>query len=215
MESSDRRSPTDDGLQGRSERLRPAATVLAHPLRVRILEILNQRDMSPAEFCREGCAPADLDAAGVAEHFRALAEHGSLELIDYDPRHSSVERVYRGRGRAFFSDRQWNELEQEERVMISKTTVQGLTARIQRALATDTFDSRLNRHLTWIAMRLDEQGWSEMTTALDATFGEIEQIRADAEARLEARGEEGTASTCGMLGFPSPDDVILAPPPSE
>jgi hypothetical protein len=189
--------------------------VLAQPLRVRILEILNQRDMSPAQFCRAGCAPAELDAAGVAEHFRALVEHGSLELIDYDPRHGSLERVHRGRGRAYFSDSQWNELERDERVKVSKTTVQGLTAQIEGALAADTFDSRLNRHLTWIAMRLDEQGWSEMTTALDATFGEIEQIRADAEARLEAREEEGIPSTCGILGFPSPDEAILAPPPSE
>jgi hypothetical protein len=79
----------------------------------------------------------------------------------------------------------------------------------------DTFDSRLNRHLTWIAMRLDEQGWSEMATALAATFGEIEQIRTDAEARLDARGEDGIASTCGILGFPSPADSPRTPPPSE
>jgi hypothetical protein len=181
-----------------------AATVLAHPLRVRILEVLNQRDMSPIEFCREGFAPENMEVSQVAYHFRELAEYGALAVVEQHVRRGSVEHVYRGLGRAYFSDLQWSELDRAERVRISKTMVQGLMARVEGALMSDTFDSRVNRHLTWIAMRLDEQGWSEMTTALTAAFGEIEQIRADAEARLDRDGEEGIASTCGILGFPSP-----------
>jgi predicted Fe-S protein YdhL (DUF1289 family) len=198
----------------RAEDLRsPTAAVLGQPLRVRIVEVLNQREMSPEAFCREGLAPAGVDSADVAEHFRELAAHGWLELADYDPRHEPVERIHAGCGRAFFTDSQWNELDREEREALSRTMVQGLMARVDDAQRRESFDARTNRHLTWIAMRLDEQGWSEMTTALDATFGEIEQIRSDAEARLERRGEEGIASTCGILGFPSPDDSLPAPPP--
>jgi hypothetical protein len=88
-------------------------------------------------------------------------------------------------------------------------------ARVESALMSDTFDSRVNRHLTWIAMRLDEQGWSEMTTALTAAFGEVEQIRADAEARLDRDGEEGIPATCGILGFPSPSGLQRTPPPVD
>jgi hypothetical protein len=190
----------------------PAAEVLAQPLRVRIVEVLNQRDMCPAEFCREGLAPEGVDAAEVAEHFAELAAHGWLELADYDPRHGPVEQVHSGCGRAFFAEAQWNELDRSEREALSRTMVQGLMARVDDALRGESFDARTNRHLTWIAMRLDEQGWSEMTTALDATFGEMEQIRADAEARLARRGEEGIPSTCGILGVPSPDDSLTPPP---
>jgi DNA-binding transcriptional ArsR family regulator len=193
------------GRPTRAERDRStAATVLAHPLRVRILEVLNQRDMSPVEFCRDGYAPTSMEVSHVAYHFRELAEYGALEVVERNPRRGSVEHVYRGLGRAYFSDLQWSALDHEERVRLSKTMVQGLMARIEGALMSDTFDSRMDRHLTWIAMRLDEQGWSEMTTALAAAFGEIEQIRADAEARLDRDGEEGLPSTCGILGFPSP-----------
>jgi hypothetical protein len=192
-----------------------AATVLNHPLRVRILEILNQRDMSPVEFCREGFAPETMDVSHVAYHFRELAEYGCLEVIEENKRRGSIEHVYRGLARAFFSDPQWSELNQEERARISKTMVQGLLARVEGALMSETFDARVDRHLTWIAMRLDEQGWSEMTTALSAAFGEIEQIRTDAEARLEQNGDGGIPSTCAMLGFPSPIESHLAPPPSD
>ncbi len=53
-------------------------------------------------------------------------------------------------------------------------------------------------------MKLDEQGWKEMVTALTAAFGEVEQIRSDAEKRLADSGEEPITSTCAILGFPSP-----------
>ncbi len=187
--------------------------MLAHPLRVRILEILNERDLSPVEFCREGFAPESLEVSHVAYHFRELAQCGALEVIERNPRRGSVEHVYRGVGRAYFSDLEWSELDRGQRARLSKTMFEGLLARVEGALMSDTFDARENRHLTWIAMRLDEQGWSEMTTALAATFGEIEQIRADAEARLERDGEEGIASTCGILGFTSPADTRHGPPP--
>jgi DNA-binding transcriptional ArsR family regulator len=204
MESIDRTSP-------RGTR----AKVLADPLRVRILEVLSQRDMSPIEFCREGFAPEDLAIARVAEHFGALAENGSLAVVADNPGRGAEGRVYRAVARAFFSDLQWNELDREERVKVSATIVQGLLARIEGAQRSDTFDSRANRHLTWVAMRLDEQGWSEMATALGAAFGEVEQIRAEAEGRLEREGEEGIAATCGILGFPSPVGLQRTPPPAE
>jgi hypothetical protein len=136
-------------------------------------------------------------------------------VIEENKRRGSIEHVYRGLARAYFSDLQWNELDESERARISKTMIQGLLARVEGALMDDIFDSRTDRHLTWIAMKLDEQGWSEMSTTLAAAFGEIEQIRGDAERRLESNGEDGIPSTCALLGFPSPVDTHLLPPPSD
>src|ERR1700753_2762814 len=97
MESSDRTSPRCIGKPTRSERYTStAATVRAHPLRVRILEVLNQCDMSPVEFCREGFAPDGMDVSHVAYHFRELAEFGALAVVEQTPRRGSVEHVYRG-----------------------------------------------------------------------------------------------------------------------
>jgi hypothetical protein len=200
----------------RAERHRSTpASVLAHPVRVRVLEILNQRDMSPVEFCREGFAPEEMDVSHVAYHFRELAEYGCLRVIEENKRRGSIEHVYRGTARAYFSDAQWNELDEPERVRISKTMIQGLFARVEGALMSGIFDSRIDRHLTWVAMKLDEQGWREMSTTLAAAFGEIEQIRGDAERRLEHSGEEGIPSTCALLGFPSSVDTHVPRPPSD
>jgi hypothetical protein len=189
--------------------------VLAHPVRVRVLEVLNQRDMSPVEFCREGFAPGDMDVSHVAYHFRELAEYGSLTVVEENKRRGSIEHVYRGLGRAYFSDAEWAKLSQDQRASISKTMVEGLLARIEGALMSERFDSRPDRHLSWTAVRLDEQGWNEMAITLAAAFGELEQIRTDAEGRLESGGEEGISATFALLGFPSPASTPYIPPATD
>src|ERR1700760_4503528 len=133
MESSDRTTPMGQVTKatGAKRDGSTAASVLAHPVRVRVLEILNQRDMSPIEFCREGFAPENMDVSHVAYHFRELAEYGCLRVIEENKRRGSIEHVYRGLARAYFSDLQWNELDESERAKISKTMVQGLLARIE------------------------------------------------------------------------------------
>ncbi|HEX3737650.1 MAG TPA: hypothetical protein VHV53_08920 [Solirubrobacterales bacterium] len=181
-----------------------AAAVLAHPLRVRILALLNERDLSPVEFCREGFAPESMDVSHVAYHFRELAEYGCLEVIEENKRRGSIEHVYRGIGRAFFSDSHWAALTPEERARISRTVIQGFFARADEAMMADTFDAREDRHLSWIAMKLDEQGWKELTTTLTAAYGEAEQIRIEAEERLAESGEPGFTTTCAIAGFESP-----------
>jgi hypothetical protein len=189
----------------RAERDRStAAAVLAHPLRVRILALLNERDMSPVEFCREGFAPSSMDVSHVAYHFRELAQYGCLTVVEENKRRGSIEHVYRGIARAYFSDSDWASLEPDERIKISKAIIQGLIARADEAIMAKTFETREDRHLSWIAMKLDEQGWKEMVTTLTAAFGEVEQIRADAEKRLVDSDEEPITSTCAILGFPSP-----------
>jgi hypothetical protein len=211
MQSSDRSNPIGDGLKAtRAERDRStAAAVLAHPLRVRILALLNDRDMSPVEFCREGFAPPNMDVSHVAYHFRELAEYGCLMMVEENKRRGSIEHVYRAIGRAYFSDADWAALEPEERMKISKAIIQGLIARADEAIMAKTFEDREDRHLSWIALMLDEQGWKEMVTTLTAAFGEVEQIRNDAEKRLAASGAQPIPSTCAILGFPSP------PPPER
>jgi hypothetical protein len=112
----------------------------------------------------------------------------------------------------FFSTREWAEIDLEERERISKTVFGGLLARVEAAMTAGTFDSSEDRHLSWIAMQLDDQGWREMATALAAVYGELEQIRADAELRLAESGAEGIPSTCAVLGFESPPESLRPPP---
>jgi AraC-like DNA-binding protein len=103
----------------------------------------------------------------------------------------------------------------EDKSRITKTVFQGLLARFESAVMAETFDRREDRHMTWIAMKLDEHGWREMATTLGAAFSEVEQIRHEAEERLAQSGEKPIPSTCAILGFESPSAPDRPPPPSD
>jgi hypothetical protein len=142
-----------------------ASSALRHPMRVRILEVLNERDMSPVQFMHLGLAPetdtSQKSLSHISYHFRQLAEFGCLEVVEHVPRRGATEHVYRGRARAFFSNEEWGELTEGERSLISRTMYQGLAARAEGAMMAHTFDSRVDRHLSWLAMEVDERGWSD------------------------------------------------------
>jgi hypothetical protein len=188
-----------------------ASEALRHPLRVRILEIVNEQDMSPTQFMQGQFAPdvgvSAKALSSISYHFRALAKWGCLEVVDRIARRGATEHIYRGRARAYFTDEEWAALTQRERCLISRTMYQGLAARAEGAMMAHTFDSRVDRHLSWIAMEVDELGWTELMSTLSSTLGNVTQIRHDARDRLAASGDKVVPVTVGMLGFESP------PPP--
>ncbi|HET9197944.1 MAG TPA: winged helix-turn-helix domain-containing protein [Solirubrobacterales bacterium] len=186
---------------------------LKHPLRVRILEILNEGPRSPSQFVEEGLIPKDSfnsyqQALSLASyHFRELEKEGCLEIVESIPRRGAVEHVYRGLASIYVDDAEFEQLDRPSRVQLSRISLQGMIARADRAIAEDTFDARTDRHLTWVPMQLDERGWKEVIARLAATFAELTEIRRDASDRLAASGEEVIPATVAMLGFESP------PPP--
>src|SRR5690349_21161299 len=128
-------------------------TVLKHPLRVRILEVLNEGPRSPSQFVEEGLIPKQhfttyQQALSLASyHFRELEKEGCLEVIESIPRRGAVEHVYRGLARVFLNDAEFEATSREDRRELSRISLQGLIARADRAIGEDTFDARVDRHL--------------------------------------------------------------------
>jgi hypothetical protein len=186
--------------------------MLRHPLRVRILEVANERDISPVQFLREGLAPSGaFGLSHISHHFSELEKGGCLEVVQLIPRRGSVEHVYRGLARALFSQDEWkNKFTEADRRRVSKTVLQGLMARADSAITADTFDRRVDRHLTWIAMPLDEQGWTDLIEVQEEALRRAEEIRIEAGERLAASGDERFPATFGALAFESPssDPVV-------
>lgn len=180
-----------------------------HPLRVRILDVLNERDMAPIDFVNAGYADFFFghrpDVHHVAYHFRELADYGCIEEVAWRKARGSVAKTYRGVARAEFIGEDWTELSDLEKRSISRTVVQGLVARIDGALMEETFNSRDDRQLSWFALQLDERGWDEATAVLADAFYAIRQIKEDAAARLDGSGEKGLTATAGIMMFESPE----------
>jgi hypothetical protein len=199
---------TKESAGGTKEKKLLPSEALRHPLRVRILEVVNERDISPVQFMNQGLAPdvgvSAKALSSISYHFRELAKCGCVEVVDRVARRGATEHVYRGAVRAYFTDEEWKGLSPRERCLVSRTVYQGLAARAESAMLTHTFDSRTDRHLTWIAMEVDERGWTELMATLAGTYGEITQIRHDARDRLAASRDQVVPVTIGMLGFESP-----------
>jgi DNA-binding transcriptional ArsR family regulator len=183
---------------------------LKHPERVRILEIVNEAPMSPIRFLRGGYATRGFKnkqegLSYLSYHFRELEKAGLIDMIESVPRRGAMEHVYRGVGRVFYTNEEFDKLPLRDRMMLSRTSFQGLVARTDRALGSGTFDNRTNRQLTWRAMHLDEQGWQEMVDHLDEAFAKAEAIREAASERIrKSDGEKTIPATVAFLGYESP-----------
>jgi hypothetical protein len=170
--------------------------VLKHPLRVRILEVLNEGPKSPSQFVEEGLVPeAHYDhyqqaLSLAAYHFRELEKQGCLRIVDTIPRRGATEHVYEGTARVYFTDEEFEQLSLDERSQFSRISFQG-----------------------WIARADNERGWSDLTKAMAHCYATVEQIRHDSADRLAASGEEAVPVTFGMSGFQSPPAPPL--PPAE
>jgi hypothetical protein len=187
---------------------------LRHPLRVRILEVCNTRDISPVAFVDEQLQPDGMSyksrqhaLSHVSYHFRQLEKAGCIEVVKTIQRRGATEHIYRGTVTVYFTDEEFERLPLEQRRTLSRTSFQGLVARTDSAMRARTFDRRTDRWLVWVPMELDERGWAEFTSTMAATYAKVEQIREDAKDRIAGSGDTVIPATFGMLGFESP------PPP--
>ena len=88
------------GSDGEAKQRRETiSAALKHPLRVRILEVLNEGPRSPSQFVEEGLIPKEHYATYqqalslAAYHFRELQKEGCLEVIESIPRRGAMRRT--------------------------------------------------------------------------------------------------------------------------
>ena len=190
---------------------------LKHPVRVRILEVLCESDISPVEFFRRGCMPPGFDFKGeyknaishVSYHFKVLREADCIYVVNTIPRRGANEHIYRSKALALHTDEEFEAMSVDERRAISRTTLQTLIARADSAIYQGTFDERVDRHLSWVALELDEEGWQELRDLQAATLEAAQAIKAAAIARNHEREQSGETmslvpATFGALAFESP-----------
>ncbi|HEV7615089.1 MAG TPA: hypothetical protein VGO36_02530 [Solirubrobacterales bacterium] len=173
---------------------------LSHPVRASALTILNQRVASPKEISDE----LNEEVGKVSYHVKELRNLGCVELVDTAQRRGATEHYYRGVAQAYLSDSFWATLSEAVRGGISVTGLQVLIAGAREAIEAGTFDARADRHLSCVALSLDEQGWVEAVELLDATLKRLVEIGAESDSRGDLNRIN---ATFGLLGFESPGPV--------
>ena len=173
------------------------AKALSHPMRTRILSILNERVASPNEIAEM----IDERLPNVSYHVRALLELGCIELVSTAQRRGAIEHYYRAVTRPFFSDRDWKRLPRSARQAVSDVVLQLVWEDVSEAIKKGTFDSRSDRHLARAPLVLDQEGWDEVRDLLRNVLSEAEGIAGKSAKRLAKSGDDGIQSRVVLMAF--------------
>lgn len=151
---------------------------LAHPLRLRILALLDERPTTPARLAAALRAKVNV----VAYHVKRLDELGLAELVDVRRGRGGVEHLYAARRRATFSDLAWDQLEPDDRSRVLLVVLRQLWEYVLRAAVADGFDRR-EAHVSRTPLRVDEPGWAALSAAAGDWLRTAEAIERDVAAR--------------------------------
>jgi DNA-binding transcriptional ArsR family regulator len=134
---------------------------LSHPLRVRMLTLLNQKVSSPSELADELGEPL----GNVSYHMRFLADLKMVKLVRTEPRRGAVEHYYQALEPPQVSGNDWAQLPASLRRTLSDGVLGQIAKDLSGAAKSGGFD-RENMHVSRHTMVLDQEGWDELSTLL-------------------------------------------------
>ena len=168
---------------------------IGHPLRARLLVILNERVASPNELAKETGEPL----GNVSYHVRLLADLDCVELVRTEPRRGAVEHYYRATMRPWFDKDMWADLPASVRTSASSSTLSMIVDDAVSAMQDGSFDSRPDRHVSRAPLMLDEEGWQELARLLDGVLERALELKAESANRAVEAGTEGELIPCSLV----------------
>ena len=170
---------------------------LAHPLRIHILRILEDRTASPRELADE----LEAKLPNVSYHVRFLERLGVLKLVDTQPRRGALEHYYRANGRLRVTGRAWAQVPDIVKNAMVAATLDQIVDYVKAGAMIGGFD-RADAHASRQPVLLDAQGFKELGEALDGLLDRANVIAAESAKRVakgDHRGDELSAGLVLML----------------
>jgi DNA-binding transcriptional ArsR family regulator len=143
----------------------------------------------------------------LAHHIRVLRDCGYIELVDTAQRRGATEHFYRATEAANVTREISKLLPKSMREGITAEMIYAIVERITAAIEADTFDARDERHVSWIPMTLDEQGWQALVDLKARALEEELEIESEARERMAGSGAPGITATAVSMLFESPSPV--------
>ncbi len=190
-----RAAKSESGREPFDERL---AKAMAHPLRQRILEVLNRRVSSPREVAEE----LDEKLGDVGYHFRMLREYGVIELVRTEQRRGAVKHFYRATSRAMLDNATWARLPESARRSMRGHALDQIWQHVTDGVAAGGFE-RDDMHVSWTTFDLDEKGYQAMSKLVEQTLEKALTIQAQVVDRRANGKTVGTEvkTELAMLHF--------------
>jgi DNA-binding transcriptional ArsR family regulator len=167
---------------------------LAHPLRVNILRVLEDRVASPSEIATELSAPL----GNVSYHVRVLERAGLLKLARTRQRRGAVEHYYRAAGHLRITDKAWAQVPDIIKNAMLGATLDQAVRYIGAAASIGGFD-RQDARVSRRPMTLDDQGFVDLASAVKALLDRSYEIEAESATRMSAANHEGAEVRAGLV----------------
>jgi DNA-binding transcriptional ArsR family regulator len=183
------------------------AKAYAHPLRIHILGLLDDRIASPSEIAGELSAPL----THVSYHVRQLAGLGLIKLVKTTPRRGAVEHHYTAKLRPKITDEVWGQIPEVVKKNLVSGWVQQLGAHVADAVANGGFD-RDNAYMSRVPLELDSKGWEAVGKELEKAMDRIFRIAEESKKRVEKDpSTEHWRSTVAAMLFEGPSQAAGLP----
>jgi DNA-binding transcriptional ArsR family regulator len=174
---------------------------LAHPLRVEILAILNDRVASPNGLSKE----LEEGLSQVSYHVKVLRDFECIEMVKTEPRRGAVEHFYRASSKVFIPAFLMKLIPKSAQREMFGDVLADIEQDVGTSLETGTFDKRDD----WVVGRdprvLDGKGREDAEALATEFFQRYEEIEGESANRL-AKGEgdgESIPTTAVLLIFGS------------
>jgi len=166
---------------------------LSHPLRVRILALLQERTASPRELAQW----LDATLGTVSYHVRALHDFGLIELVNTTQVRGAIAHHYRATVRPRISDDAWAAASPIVKQAAVGAALQTVDDYARASAAAGGFD-RGEAHLTRTNLRLDAKGWQQAAKACQKLLAELGRIEESAAKRLDKDPHADGASDAAL-----------------
>jgi DNA-binding transcriptional ArsR family regulator len=183
--------------QGSGELDESLLRAISHPLRHRLLGMLDGRTASPNQLARE----LDLPLGRVSYHIRLLNDLGAIELVRTEPRRGALEHFYRAVTTVWFSEADWQKLPRSARRGILGQNLQHIFGSVTAAADAGGFDNPSSVVLR-APLELDEEAQAEIADLLRETIERAREINLRAaDRRSNGNGVSTTASELAILHY--------------
>ncbi len=178
----------------------------AHPLRIQILSLLDNRVASPKQIAEE----LDTPLPNTAYHVRQLASLGLVTLVRRTARGGAIEHHYTAKIRPTIPDEVWAELPEIVRRVFSTGGLQQALPLLMRAADDGGFLDE-HSHFSRTPARLDQKGWTAISRELLKTLERVQKLATESEARLakDPSGGDGITANVVMAFFEESERKVV------
>jgi DNA-binding transcriptional ArsR family regulator len=169
---------------------------LSHPLRVRILALLQERTASPRELAEW----LDATLGTISYHVRTLHDFGLIELVSTTQVRGAIAHHYRAKVRPRVSGEAWASAAPIVKQAAVGAALQTVDDYARASAAAGGFD-RGEAHLTRTSLRLDAKGWQAASKACEKLLAELGRVEEAASRRIGKDGEGVSDAAVVLLLF--------------